>query len=271
MPRRRASAKPPEPANAASKPPWPSGLKRQRTAIGQQQLVGLGVDGGHGSLAKDGHVVRQRVRNRSFSCQIVDRLVVRGRAGHQIDRDRSAGRPAASERLFEQNLKQRGPGERADREHPLGMGKPEPCSLAAGHDDQADLAGGQSLPRPVAGPWRPSQSARSASRIAAGGSARWAKSAQAWPACPAAVSRSISSEVDLVDLVGQGLPSRARPIACQKVSKCSCPAGLSCASSWSCIRYSCSIKRRQNRFKTSHAPRHKPTGTVAGNNTKITA
>ena len=73
------------------------------------------------------------------------------------------------------------------------MGKPEPRSLAAGHDDQADLAGRQGLLAPLPGGGGRAALARSASRIAAGGVARRAKSAQAWPVCPPAVSRAISS------------------------------------------------------------------------------
>ncbi len=111
----------------------------QRAAVGQQQMAGLGIDGGHRPLAEDDQVLPVE----PVALLAVEELaggLVRGGAGHDVQGNRGPVPGRRRPDLLDKNLKQRRAREGADRVHPLGMGEAQPSTLAAGDQDGRHMA-----------------------------------------------------------------------------------------------------------------------------------
>ncbi len=70
---------------------------------------------------------------------------MRGVAGHNVQRNFYAVALAGCVNFFQQDLKQRRIGNRADGIHSLGMVEAQACTLTPGDEDRADFAFMQSL------------------------------------------------------------------------------------------------------------------------------
>ncbi len=78
----------------------------QAVLVRQEQSPAGRVHGRHGPLTKDPHILLRQTEVVVLS-QVLARLRVGGRAGHQVQRNGSAGCSRARQNLFKQNLKQR--------------------------------------------------------------------------------------------------------------------------------------------------------------------
>lgn len=125
----------------------PIGAEGDLAALGQQDLAGPIVDGGHRTLAENPQVgfrqaeirvLREKSAGLPFGC----------RADHQIDGNRGAIAASRRHHLLQVNLEDRAPRHRPDGKHPLGMLEAEPRPLAAGNQEDGHAAAGQrSAPR----------------------------------------------------------------------------------------------------------------------------
>ena len=136
---------------AANMPPCPSGLVAIRPGASSSTRPVSGIDGGHRPLAEDEQVLLRQPEalvlgeeRRGF--------VVRGRAGHQVQRNPHAVAPGGGHDLLDVNLEERLLRDRPDGEHALGMVEAQPRSLPAGHQDHAELSGAERFDARAAGP-----------------------------------------------------------------------------------------------------------------------
>ena len=153
------------------RPAVPVRAEEQRARLLQEQLAGGHVEGRHRALLE----VRELVGGQAEPIVLGEvrfGLGVRGRAGHDQERDRHPVPAGQGQDLLGVDAEQAGPGHRADREHPLRLVEPEPTALPAGDEQDRDLAGPQrrlaaDRPRP-AGCRRPPRRTAVRSRPATG-------------------------------------------------------------------------------------------------------
>ena len=119
-------------------------------AIGpfQQELARCRIDRRHRALAEDVQVFfgQPEAVLRGEESQ---RLLVRRRTGHQVERDPHPVPLGRGQDLFDMDLKQASAGNGADRKHALGMVKPQAGSLPSRDQDDADLPRRQGLLTPA--------------------------------------------------------------------------------------------------------------------------
>ncbi len=116
----------------------------------QQELARCRIDRRHRPLAEDVQVLC-RQPEAVVGGKELDRLLVRRRAGHQIQRNPHAVPSRRGQHLLDVDLKQGAAGDGADRKHALGMVETQAGPLPAGDEDDADLPGRQGLVTPAAG------------------------------------------------------------------------------------------------------------------------
>ena len=121
-------------------------------AIGrfQQELARCRIDRRHRALAEDVQVFFGHPEA-VMRGEETERLLVRRRTGHQVERYPHPVPLGRGQDLFDMNLKQGSAGDGADRKHALGMVKPQAGPLPSGDQDHADLPGRQGLMTPAAG------------------------------------------------------------------------------------------------------------------------
>ena len=123
-------------------PPWPSGLVAIRPGRFQQHAAAFGIDRGHRPLAENEQVVLGQSET-LVGGEKRHGFVVRGGAGHQIERNPHAVAPRGGHDLLDVNLEERFVRDRPDGEHALRMIEAQPRPLSAGHENDAELARGQ--------------------------------------------------------------------------------------------------------------------------------
>jgi hypothetical protein len=110
----------------------------------QEQFSAGRLDGRHGPLAED-HQVRDGQSEPLVPGEEFQRLGMRGRAGHQVQRHMRLVPPGRGQDLLDVDLEQRPAGQGADRVHPLGMVEAQAGALPARYQNGAHLAGVEGL------------------------------------------------------------------------------------------------------------------------------
>lgn len=122
----------------------PVGAERKAIGRFQKNFAACRIDGRHRALAENEQILGGQ--SKSIMCvKILNCLLVRCRAGHQIERHPHTETPRGGQQLFDVDLEESAAGDRADLEHALGMVEPQARALPAGNEYDANLPSSHGL------------------------------------------------------------------------------------------------------------------------------
>ena len=123
-----------------------STVRAQRDVVRpvQQDLARRAVHRRHRPLAENPQVLFRQPKPVVLGQEVLG-FTVRGRAGHQIQRNPRPVATRGRNELLKMDLKERIFRDRTDWVHALGMVKPQPGALPAGHQHHTHVAGAERL------------------------------------------------------------------------------------------------------------------------------